>query len=159
MLNELLLASYNAYIVVDGYYAAGKIVKGLLSGGNELITRARSNAVAYQKPKTIRGKGKRGRPRKYGKKIRLKNLFRTATMSKMQSPVYGEGRIILLSSDVQLSPQKIIQLYGYLFKIEVSFKQAVHTMGTSSYHFWMKNMDPLKNLLYIGIASFVEFVI
>ena len=29
------------------------------------------------------------------------------------------------------------------FKIEVAFKQAVHTVGTYSYHFWMTAMTPI----------------
>src|SRR5580700_6137775 len=56
----------------DAFYAAGKIVNGLLKQGNHLVSRVRSNAVAYlpaQPPKTRR---KRGRPKRYGTKIRLK---------------------------------------------------------------------------------------
>jgi hypothetical protein len=54
------------------------------------------------------------------------------------------GRILLMSTDTSLSALDIIRLYGWRFKIELSFKQAVHTLGSFAYHFWMKNMTPLR---------------
>jgi len=43
-----------------------------------------------------------------------------------------------------LSAADIIRLYGLRFKIEHTFKQAVHSIGTFAYHFWMKEMKPLR---------------
>lgn len=50
------------------------------------------------------------------------------------------GSKIFLSTDCSLSPLKIIEIYGVRFKIEVSFKQAIYTVGTYAYHFWMRAM-------------------
>ena len=52
------------------------------------------------------------------------------------------GRLILMTTDLSLSPLDVIAIYGYRFKIEVSFKQAVHTLGAYAYHFWMMDMTP-----------------
>jgi hypothetical protein len=54
------------------------------------------------------------------------------------------GRCLLMSTDTALSAIEIIRLYGLRFKIEHGFKQAVRVIGSFSYHFWMKEMKPLR---------------
>ena len=54
------------------------------------------------------------------------------------------GRLVLLCTDLTLAPLDILRLYGWRFKIEVSFKQAIHTVGAYAYHFWMQDMKPIR---------------
>lgn len=56
----------------------------------------------------------------------------------------SRGKIILMTTKTDLSPIRVIALYGYRFKIEVTFKQALHTIGKYAYHFWMRDMVPIK---------------
>ena len=56
----------------------------------------------------------------------------------------GRGRVILMCSDLTLGAREIIRLYGLRFKIEVGFKQAMHTLGTYLYHFWMASMKKIS---------------
>jgi len=84
------------YLVADAYYASGKMIKGALAQGHDLVTRAKSNCVAYHRPPVRRGKPGRGRPKTYGRKQKLSNLFRrSSTFSKIPSPVYDEKNIMI----------------------------------------------------------------
>jgi hypothetical protein len=78
------------YLLADAYYASGKIIKGLLAKGSHLISRVRSNAVAYELP-VAPTQTKRGRPRKYGERVALRSLLdNPRDMQEAVSPVYGE---------------------------------------------------------------------
>jgi DDE superfamily endonuclease len=94
---DILAITDPFYFVADAYYAAGKIVSGLLKQGHHLVTRVRSNAVAYLPAKPKKGKKSRGRPKCYGKKIKVKSLLSdTRSMQQVASPVYGERNVTLL---------------------------------------------------------------
>jgi len=91
------------FFIADAYYATGKIIKKLLQKGNHLITLVRSNAVAYYPAFRNSQNKRRGRPRIYGKKVKLKSLFDDPdTMQTASSPVYGEKRTQIRFRSVDL---------------------------------------------------------
>jgi hypothetical protein len=162
-------------LIADAYYASAKIIRPLVAKGHHLISRAKRNAVAYLPPSVPIRAGK-GRPRRYGEKVRLRDLaMEESTFVSAPSPVYGEnnvilryrcldllwrpigtlvrfvivrhpnrGTIFLMCTDLSLAPLGILQLYGYRFKIELGFRQAVHVLGAFAYHFWMSSMKPVR---------------
>jgi hypothetical protein len=162
------------YLVADAYYANKKVALPLLKENQHLVARIRTNAVGYHQAKQQK-KRRKGRPKFYGRKLRINNQFKDDKMITALSPVYGEkgvkikyrslellwrplgrlvqfvlvehpvrGRMILLVTDLSLKPLDAIKLYGLRFKIEVSFRQAIHTLGVYDYHFWMADMSPIK---------------
>jgi hypothetical protein len=150
------------------------MVSGLLKQGNHLVTRVKSNALAYAPAPRKKGRRTRGDPRPM--EIKLKSLLANVkSMQQVASPVYGErnvtqryrvcdllwrpagrlvrfvvvvhptrGSCILMCTDTSLSAVDIVRLYGLRFKIEHSFKQATRQIGSFAYHFWMKDMVPLR---------------
>ncbi len=163
-------------LVADAYYATRKVLRPLLAAGHQLLSRVRRNAVAYF-PAPEPDKPRRGRPRLYGDKVRLWDLWKQCRtrFQTAPSPVYGEtavmiryytidllwrplgqlvrfvlvdhptrGRVILMSTDRTLTALQIIAAYSYRFKIELAFKQALYTLGSYGYHFWMMTMKPLS---------------
>jgi hypothetical protein len=162
-------------LIADAYYASRKVILPLLDLGHQLITRARRNTVAYypaRRPRTPR----RGRPRIYGKKVRLRDLAQDLTQFKTApSPIDTDinvrlqyrcvdllwrpvgrlvrfvlvrhpqrGVIFLMATDTALDPLEIVMLYAHRFKIEIGFKHALHVLGSYAYHFWMKDMTPIR---------------
>ncbi|UXE59464.1 MAG: hypothetical protein KA717_27150 [Woronichinia naegeliana WA131] len=52
-------------------------------------------------------------------------------------------RLILLSTDLCLTGPEIIAAYGLRLKIEVTFRQLVHLLGSFAYRFWLKSLPTL----------------
>jgi len=161
------------YYVMDAYYGAEKIIAGALAANAHLITRVRSNAVAYLDPEEA-SQPHRGRKRKYGEKVKLASVFQEKEgWTEAECQIYGErsrvrfksrvmlwrkaGRKVLfvfavlengkqaifLCTDTALPPLDVIKLYSARFRIEVGFKVSIRTVGAMGYRFWMSGMKAI----------------
>jgi len=161
-----LAMSTEAYLVLDACFAVGPVFLAAdeqLNGiGNfvHILTRAKKNVVAYCKP-PARKKHKRGRPREYGKKLKLVKLFdskaKCYTFQTTKANIYGQsenirylvldllwkpvkgmlrfilvetsrGRIVLMTSDLNLDPVTAIQMYCRRVTIETMFGTLKNTL-------------------------------
>ena len=136
-----------------------------------LVMRARMSTVAYTQPSPQKG---RGRPRKKGTSVKLKKLFDTEEFiqtnvwlyGKEETVLYlckdllwgpglyeplrfvlvkhGDKKVILVCTDLSFTAEQIIRLYGYRFKIEVTFRTLKQLLKGFAYHFWSAYMPKLN---------------
>jgi len=93
---------HKAIILLDAFFTSGDAFNAVEQVNNELgthgltlITRAKANTVAFEEPEVPKKRG-RGQPRKYGKKITFKSVFKgmgdafvTATLN-----LYGKNETV-----------------------------------------------------------------
>jgi len=170
-----------AIVVLDAYFCGGttwetadEIADSHSNRVLEIVTRAKSNTVAYHEPLKL-SKPKSGRPRLYGEKVKLYDLFseRSADFTPKTMMLYGKStklqylcvdllwrpakrkvrfvlvkigntRFVIMASDPTLTPEEIIALYGNRFKIETGFDDQKNDMGGFKYHFWTKVLPKRK---------------
>ena len=173
-IGEPVIAALDAYFCSEAAWAAAdKAITKIGGRLIEIVTRAQSNSVAYTIPISPK-KRKPGRPRIYGKKIRLYDLF--SDMSKFTTTIMtlygkqttvrylcldliwmpvkkpvrfvavesGSGRCVLMSTSLTLNPEEIISVYAMRFKIETSFAEQKNDMGCFAYHFWTTALPKRK---------------
>jgi hypothetical protein len=105
-----------SYLTLDSYFAVGPVF--LLAAGVysivarvpwvHIITHAKKNTVAYLDPEEA-PPGKRGKKKKYGKKLTLKNLFadRASEFIETTCCVYGKTEVVkILYLDLLWKPIK-----------------------------------------------------
>lgn len=135
-----------------------------------IITRAKKNAVGYEDPEPRppgkRGKDPTyGKKRKlmglfeqkasefvehtclvYGHTETVKLLCLDLLWKPIQRKIRfvlaitSRGPIVLMSSDLTLAPEKILELYCRRASIETMFSALKHLVGGLAYHFWSKSI-------------------
>jgi len=154
-------------MVTDSWFGNAGLLKPARAAIGQrvhLLSRLRINAVVYQLPTTDNAKKKRGRPRKYGK--RMGSVAQMAIGFKSRAiaytlPLYGQVRkvlaydqvvmlktlrcqvrvvwifrnkhwIALVTTDMELTVEQIIEYYGARWKIEAGFKEIKQEVGSAS---------------------------
>ena len=147
------------YLAVDGYFAKEKFVNGITANSHlHVISKFRQDAnlrYAYNGPK----KAGKGRPKMYDGKVNtgfidrrkirycfdmdedtcvfsgivycisLKRLVRIVYLEHYGQDGSATGHAILFSTDVNLTPQKILLNYKQRFQIEFLFRDAKNFAG------------------------------
>lgn len=134
-----------------------------------LIVRAKKNCAAYFEAEKSLDKGA-GRPRKYGEKVKLMELFdHHYLFSKVKCDIYGNteevlitsldllwkpagelvrfvlvttsrGHLVLMCSDLNQDAIAAVELYCLRPRIEVMFDMLKNLLGVFSYRFWSLKM-------------------
>jgi hypothetical protein len=160
-----------SYAILDAYYASAKLISLFRLHRLHLITRVRISTVAYAgfcrlKQKRAGRPRRWGTPIKvcelfapisecsqavvwlYGQTTTVYYQCFTLYWDSADTPVVfvltqlvNGKQIILLSTDLTLLPQQIIEAYGWRFKIEVTFRTLVMLLGGFCYRFWLKSMS------------------
>ncbi len=162
-----------AIFVLDAFFSVGTVFRAashVMLGEMPFLTllvRAKKNYVAYHHPPEVQEK-KRGRPRKYGEKLKLYDEFeRTETFEQEEALIYGKketlsyrtelllwkpidqallfiwvktshGQMVLMCNDLNFNPVKAIQCYCLRMRIEVMFSWLSCLLGAFDYRFWSK---------------------
>jgi hypothetical protein len=140
------------YFVADAYYATGKIVRGLIAKGNHLVTRVRSNSVAYYPatPPPPSAPRRRGRPKKYGKKIKVASLLKNADrLQEATSPVYGEKNVTIRFSVADLLWRPVGILVRFV-AVDHPRRGTIILMSTDL------NLEPLQIIQAYGLRFKIE---
>ena len=180
----------DAYLVLDAFFSVGPTFDAVKNskGHIHILTRAKKNVTAYtpaEKPKVK----KRGRPRIYGQKLKLMELFdswnslfqtehinvygklepvKYLTLDLMWKPTKSlirfflfetsRGRIILMTTDFNMTHETAMKLYCHRVTIEILFDVLKNTLGGLRYHFWSKYIVPASRRPKRGKQSVPESI-
>jgi hypothetical protein len=139
----------------------------------QVVTKAKCSCTAYRDPPP-RKPGQRGRPSIMGEKVKLQNMFLSEQFTQVDiqfndgtkqiqyysvdllwgTKIYQKVRFvltifdgcksILVSTDLNLEPAKIVELYCLRFSIEFAFREMKQIVHGFDYRFWTKATPKLN---------------
>ena len=146
-------------IIFDRGFNRRKVLATLLEVGHHILCRAKSNAVFYQLPPVVKPQ-KRGRPKKYGKRIELQQLpYQTMTIDEKKYTIATEivrtkmcpvpVRLVVIrtysqktkafryfcvyTTDLTLDVSQIVRYYQKRWLIETAFRDIKQNFGFDTY--------------------------
>jgi hypothetical protein len=164
-------------LVLDAYFAVAAVFKLADSVWSvackaplvTILVRAKKSYTAYFPAERPEHPGP-GRPRKYGDKVKLYEVFdHLHLFERAPCQVYGaleevsylalnllwkptggfirfifaltsHGPIVLMSGDLVMPAVTAIELYGLRVRVETLFSMLKHLIGAFGYHFWSKRL-------------------
>lgn len=158
-------------IVADAYFSKANFINPLVNKGAALVSRLRRDAVGFDDP-IYSG---RGRPPLRGKQWKLAEMIDHLPLGEVKAVVYGQSQIfqcavrdlwlrnvenkvrvvairakgrpiLLISTDLSLTAQEIIEIYGARFSIEIAIRDLKQHVGFSDY----------QMTTTLGIVRFVQ---
>lgn len=136
-------------LIADAYYASRKVVLPLLAHGHQLVTRARVNTVAYR-PMSRPGRPRRGRPKLYGEKVRLRDLAEDRSrFTAAPSPLEGDHNVTLQYRCLDLLWRPVGRLVRFVI-VRHPQRGLIFLMATDT------ELDPLQILMLYSYRFKIE---
>lgn len=163
-------------VIADAGFADSELMRWCVQEGIAVITRGRIDARVHDL--FVQQSG-RGRPRKWGPALSLKefaadegNFTQTIPLYQDRTPVQGaslvgrhrqsglvlrfvilrvagKAAVVLMSTDLSLTPREIAQLYAARFQIELTFRELKQHFGMGHYQV----RKPLAILRHVHLAG------
>jgi len=146
-------------VLVDCWYMKRTFILPMMELGIKAIGQVRKDTALFFEPEP-KSTNKRGRPKKYGKKITGNEFDKIPIITKIIN-IYGKRQVVkyksvkclarflkampvivvwcqlenqkswtlILSTDLSLTPERIIKLYGRRWKTEPMFNEIIHLFG------------------------------
>jgi hypothetical protein len=168
-------------VVADAYFSKASFLNPLVAAGITVISRLRKDAVGWDDPGSIVGKRLRGRPRKKGRVWKLARLLGAEPVTELALVIYGKEEhvrvvwrdvwlrditpkvrvvaiatkgepILLVSTDMTLSPAVIIQLYAARFPLELTLRDLKQYMGVGDYQ--CQSLLAIHRFVHLALTAF-----
>lgn len=156
---EVLLKDLPFRVVADAAFSKAPFLEPLLQRGIGVISRLRQDAVGWDDPPAYSG---RGRPPKWGKRWKLKELWGACSPQKVSACLYGQAvevavvvrqvwlrglsqkvqvvvtqgfkePILLVCTDLSLTAAQVLESYAARFSLELALRDLKGYLGMGDY--------------------------